>query len=89
MLELRIAFISPLDNEFWHVIRKGVLYAKKVLSQKNVIIDYYGFEQDVGFQIRETVKEVIKNGVNGIVVTGFNPELVELIDVAYKKIFLL
>jgi len=83
--QLRIAFISPLDNEFWHVVRKGVLYAKKVLSEKNVIIDYYGFEQDVGFQIKETVKEAIKNGVNGIIMPGFDPELGELIDVAYKK----
>ncbi len=83
--QLRIAFISPLDNEFWHVVRKGVLYARKMLSQKNVIIDYYGFEQDVGFQIRETVKEAIKNSVNGIVVTGYDPKLVELIDIAYKK----
>lgn len=83
--QLRIAFISPLDNEFWYIVRKGVFYAKKVLAHKNVIIDYYGFDQDVGHQIKETVKEAIKSGVKGIVVTGFDPELVELVNLAYKK----
>ena len=83
--QLRIAFISPLDNEYWHVVRKGVLYAKKELSQKNVIIDYYGLKEDVGPRIMELVKEAIKNGVSGIIVPGFDPKLVELIEAAYKK----
>jgi methyl-accepting chemotaxis protein len=77
--QLRIVFISPLDNEFWHVIRKGVLYAKRELSEKNVIIDYYGFEENVGDQIKETVKEAIQNGVDGIIVPGFDRELANLI----------
>lgn len=32
--QLRIVFVSPLDNDFWHIIRKGVLYAKRELSEK-------------------------------------------------------
>ena len=32
--QLRIVFVSPLDNEFWHIIRKGVLYAKGVIRKK-------------------------------------------------------
>lgn len=83
--QLRIAFITPLDNEFWHVIRKGVLYAKRELSEKNVIIDYYGFEEDVGDQIKKTVKDAIEDGVDGIIVPGFDPELANLIEVADKK----
>jgi len=83
--QLRIAFISPLDNEFWEVIRKGVLYAKKELAKKNVIIDYYGIKEDVGPELRRLVKEAIDNNVNGIIVPGFDPLLVELVQLAYNK----
>ena len=83
--QLRIAFICPLDNDFWYAVRKGVLYAKKELSKKNVIVDFYGFEQDVDSQIKEAFKEAIKNGVSGIIVTGYDQALVELVEVAYKK----
>jgi methyl-accepting chemotaxis protein/ABC-type sugar transport system substrate-binding protein len=83
--QLRIAFISPLDNEYWYVVRKGYLYAKKELSQKNVIVDYYGIKEDVGARIKELVKEAIQNNVSGIIVPGFDPELAELVDAAYEK----
>jgi len=83
--QLRIAFISPLDNEFWYVVRNGVLYAKKELAKKNVIVDYYGIEENVGAKIKESLKEAIDNNVNGIVITGFDPLLAELIDEAYNK----
>ena len=82
---LRIAFISPLDNEFWYVVRNGVLYAKKELANRNVTIDYYGIGQDVGNQIRQAVIESIKNNVSGIIVPGFDPELAKLIDSADEK----
>lgn len=83
--QLRIVFVSPLDNEFWYVIRKGVLYAKRELSEKNAIIDYYGFKDNVGDQIKKTVKEAIKNGADGIIVPGFDPELADLIEIADRK----
>jgi len=83
--QLRIAFVSPLDNEFWYVIRNGVLYAKKELAKKNVVIDFYGIEEDVGPKIRESFKEAMDNNVDGIIVTGFDPLLAELIEQAYQK----
>ena len=83
--QLRIVFISPLDNEFWYVIRNGVLYAKKELSKKNVIIDYYGIEQDVGNKIREAFINAIKSDASGIIVPGFDPELANLIEAAHEK----
>lgn len=83
--QLRIAFICPLDNDFWYAVRKGVLYAKKELSKKNVIVDFYGFEQDVGPRMREAFIEAVNNGVNGIIVPGFEPRLVEIVEDAYNK----
>ena len=84
-IPLRIAFICPLDNEYWFVVRKGVLYAEKELAKRNVKLDFYGIEQDVGPKIREALKEAIDNNVNGIIVTGFDPQLAELIEVAHNK----
>jgi len=83
--KLRIAFVSPLDNVFWEVIRKGVLYAKKELSKRNVSIEYYGIKEDVGPQMRRFVKESIDDNVDGIIVPGFDPLMAELIEIAYSK----
>jgi len=83
--QLRITFISPLDHEFWYGVRQGVLYAKKVLSDKNVVIDYHGIKQDVGPQITKATEEAIKNGSDGIIIPGFIPELIPMIETAYHK----
>jgi methyl-accepting chemotaxis protein/ABC-type sugar transport system substrate-binding protein len=83
--QLRITLISPLDNGFWYLIRQGVLYAIKELSDKNVLIDYVGIKEDVGTQIKKSFKEAIEKGVDGIIVPGFDPGIVELIEVAYQK----
>ena len=83
--QLRITVVSPLDHEFWYMVRQGILYAIKELSSKNVVVDYHGIKEDVGNQIRISVKEAIEKGVDGIIVPGFDPELVELIEVAHQK----
>jgi len=82
---LRIAFICPLDNDYWYVVRKGIMYAKKELAKRNATLEFYGMEQDVETGIRETLKKVIDDNVNGIIVTGFDPKLAELIEEAYNK----
>ena len=83
--QLRITIISPLDNEFWFALRQGIMYAKKELSEKNVVIDYIGIKEDVGTQITMSFKKAIENGVDGVIVPGFDPELVELIEEAQNK----
>ena len=67
------------------MVRQGVLYAKKELYKKNVVIDYIGIKEDVGYQIKMSIREAIENGVDGIIVPGFEPEFAELIEVAHKK----
>jgi len=83
--QLRIAFISPLDHDFWYGVRQGVLYAQKVLADRNVVIDYRGFKQDVGPEIRRAVEEAIDNGVDGIITPGFVADLIPMIETAYHK----
>ncbi|NLD47321.1 MAG: substrate-binding domain-containing protein, partial [Clostridiaceae bacterium] len=83
--QLRISFISPLDNEFWYIIRQGAMYAIRELRGQNVVIDYIGIKEDVGAQMREKAREAIENGVDGILVPGFDPEFIEIIEVAHQK----
>jgi len=83
--QLNIAFISPLDNDFWYLLQQGVVYAQKELADRNVLIDYIAIKEDVGPQIINSVRKAIENNVSGIIVPGFNPEIVELIEVAHNK----
>jgi len=83
--QLHITFIGPLDHEFWYGVRQGVLYAKKELSKKNVVIEYLGFKQDVGEQIKKATKEAIENGSDGIITPGFVPDLIPMIETASQK----
>lgn len=83
--QLRITIFSPLDNDFWHKVRQGIQYAIKELNGKNVVIDYLGIREDVGDQIKLSMREAIEKGVDGIIVPGFEPEFAELIEVAHKR----
>ena len=83
--QLRITIIYPIDNPFWYIVRQGIQYAKKELSGKNVLIDCIEIKEDVTTQIKKSFKETIEKGVSGIIVPGFDPELVELIEIAHQK----
>lgn len=83
--QLRISFISPLDNDFWYILRQGVLYAIRELRDKNVVVDYIGIKEDVGAQMKKKAREAIENGVDGILVPGFDPEFIEIIEDAHRK----
>ena len=83
--QLRITFVSPLDHAFWYAVRQGVLYAIKELSEKNVVIDYLGFKENVGDQIKNSIKEAIENDVSGIIAPGFDAGISDIIEEAYKK----
>lgn len=83
--QLRIAFISPLDHQFWYSVRQGVLYAQKELAGKNVVIEYYGLKQDVGTEIPRIMQDCIENGFSGIVTPGFDTKLADLIEIGHQK----
>lgn len=83
--QLHITFISPLDHDFWYGVRQGVLYAQKVLSNKNVIIDYQGIKQDVGPGIKKAVEEAIENRTDGIIIPGFVSDLIPMLETASRK----
>ncbi len=82
---LKIAFISPLDHEFWVGVKQGVMYAQKELAEKNAIIEYTGFTQNSPDKIVKAFAEYLDKGCDGIVVPGFSEELVPLIEKASGK----
>ncbi|HEX9062014.1 MAG TPA: substrate-binding domain-containing protein, partial [Clostridia bacterium] len=82
---LNIAFISPLDHEFWVRVKQGVIYAGKELAEKNAAIEYIGFNPSNNDKLVNAITECINKGVDGIVVPGFIEGLVPLIDKASQK----
>jgi ABC-type sugar transport system substrate-binding protein len=82
---LKIAFISPLDHSFWYGVKQGVRYAEKELENKNVVIEYIGFEQNSPEKIVNAFAEYVDMGVDGIVAPGFSDGIVPLIDKAAQK----
>jgi methyl-accepting chemotaxis protein/ribose transport system substrate-binding protein len=82
---LKIAFISPLDHEFWVGVKQGVMYAEKELAAKNAIIEYTGFTQNSPEKIVKAFAEYLEKGCDGIVVPGFSEDLVPLIERASQK----
>lgn len=68
--KLRIALFSPLDSPFWEVVKQGVLYAQTELKEKNVDIDYCGF-QKIDRQVIADIKNKFENRYDGIILPGF------------------
>ncbi|MDQ2086599.1 substrate-binding domain-containing protein [Herbivorax sp. ANBcel31] len=83
--KLKIAFLSPLDHEFWFGVRQGAMYAKKELSTKNADIEYFGFSENTWENIVDVFKESLEKGVDGVVVPGLGEEIVPLIEEASQK----
>ncbi|TYQ17740.1 UNVERIFIED_CONTAM: methyl-accepting chemotaxis protein/ribose transport system substrate-binding protein [Acetivibrio alkalicellulosi] len=83
--KLKIAFLSPLDHEFWVGVRQGALYAKKELAMKNVHVEYMGFTQNSWDNILSAFEEFVNKDYDGIVAPGFSDQIVPLIDIAAQK----
>jgi len=83
--KLKIAFLSPLDHEFWVGVRQGVMYAKKELALKNADVEYVGFTEHTADKIINSFTEYLNKGCDGIVVPGFNEGIVPLIEIASQK----
>lgn len=83
--QLKIAFLSPLDHEFWVGVRQGALYAKKELAMKNAHVEYMGFSQSSWDNILSAFEECVNKDYDGIVAPGFSEQIIPLIDIAAQK----
>lgn len=79
---LRIAVICPYSTKFWDPVKQGVMYAKKELAQKNTTVDWFGFEDENLQNFKNAFEKCIRDGYDGIAVTGFYKELVPLVNKA-------
>lgn len=81
---LKIVMLSPLDHPFWQGVRQGALYAKNELKNKNVDVEYIGFES-VDSTFNDIMRARIEEGCDGIIAPGFIGNIENNIALANRK----
>lgn len=83
---IKIAFFSMLDNDFWHGVRRGVLYAKEELAAHNVEVEFIPYMKwDDTKEFKHQVDRYVANGVDGIIFPGFIGSAISNLLEAHKK----
>ncbi len=67
---LRFVMLSPMNDPFWLSVKQGALYAQTELKDKNVVVDFIGFEK-VDNSFIETLNKQIEDGCDGLILPGF------------------
>ncbi len=83
--QVRIAVVCPFGHEFWLGIQEGVIFAKKELSTKNTVVDFYPIEDISEQKYKDTVQKCIDDKYDGIALVGYFEELAKLVDSAVNK----
>lgn len=81
----RIVMMSPLDHPFWEGVKQGVLYAINELKDKNVEIEYIGYEKMDYNLFRQDLDKQLETGCDGVIIPGFIGEIMPYIDKAIRK----
>ena len=80
---LKFVMMCPLSDSFWQSVRQGALYAQNELKEKNVEIDFIGFEK-IDQSFISTLNKKIEEGCDGLILPGF----VKGIEAEAQKAFL-
>lgn len=87
--QVKIAFLTMMDNDFWYGVRKGVFYAQKELAGRNVMIDYHPFDGNLEIplarQVEDKIRECIDEHYDGIVFAGFLEGATRIMKEAISK----
>jgi methyl-accepting chemotaxis protein/ribose transport system substrate-binding protein len=67
---LKFVMLSPLNDPFWLSVKQGALYAQTELKEKNVEVEFIGFEK-IDHSFIETLNEKIEHGCDGLILPGF------------------
>jgi Methyl-accepting chemotaxis protein len=81
---LRFVMLSPENDIFWNTVKQGSLYAQTELKDKNVDVNFIGFEK-VDQTLIETLNNIINDGCDGLILPGFVKGIEESIQKAYDK----
>jgi methyl-accepting chemotaxis protein/ribose transport system substrate-binding protein len=83
---LKFVMLSPVNEPFWESVRQGALYAQTELKDKNVEVEFIGFDK-IDRSFIDTLNEVINTGCDGLILPGFVKGIEECVDrAAVKKI---
>lgn len=82
--KLKFVMMSPVNDPFWESVRQGALYAKTELKNKNVDVEFIGFDK-IDQSFVETLNEKIEYGCNGIILPGFVKGIDEALEKARVK----
>jgi methyl-accepting chemotaxis protein/ribose transport system substrate-binding protein len=67
---LKFVMLSPLNDPFWLSVKQGALYAQTELKDKNVTVDFIGFDK-IDNSFIETLNRKIEDGCDGLILPGF------------------
>jgi methyl-accepting chemotaxis protein/ribose transport system substrate-binding protein len=67
--KLRFVMMSLTNDSFWLSLRQGALYAQTELKEKNVEIDFIGFEK-IDHSFTDTLNQKIEEGCDGLILPG-------------------
>ncbi len=67
---LKFVMLSPLNDPFWLSVKQGALYAQTELKDKNVAVEFVGFEK-IDNSFLETLNKSIEDGCDGLILPGF------------------
>lgn len=81
---LRFVMMSPINDAFWLSVKQGALYAQNELKDKNVEVNFLGFEKIDNSFVSE-LNTIIDNGCDGLVLPGFIKGIEACIQRAHAK----
>ena len=67
---LKFVVLSPMNDPFWLSVKQGALYAQTELKDKNVTVDFIGFDK-IDSSFIETLNSKIEEGCDGLIFPGF------------------
>ena len=67
---LKFVMMSLMNDPFWLSVKQGALYAQTELKDKNVVVDFIGFEK-IDNSFTDTLNRVIEEGCDGLILPGF------------------
>ncbi len=83
---LRFVMMSPVNDAFWQSVKQGALYAQNELKDRNVDLNFIGYEK-IDKSFIEELNTIIDNGCDGLVLPGFVKGIDDCIQkAALKKI---
>lgn len=71
--KVKIGVLCMDDNDFWHAVRRGTIYAQKELEAQGAEVRYHAFTDwdSVGRNIEKFMSDMVKENFDGYVLPGF------------------